>query len=60
VHRFGADHLVLGSDYPLPLGPEDPVAEVRALTLDSEDEDRILGGNARRLLGIDDVGGVRE
>jgi aminocarboxymuconate-semialdehyde decarboxylase len=60
VHRFGADHLVLGSDYPLPLGPEDPVADVRALTLDPEDEDRVLGGNACRLLGIDDLGGVRE
>ena len=57
VERFGADHLVLGSDYPLPLGPEDPVAEVRALKLDREDEDRVLGENARRLLGFDDVGG---
>lgn len=60
VHRFGADHLVLGSDYPLPLGPEDPVGEVRALTLGPEDEERILGKNACRLLGIDDEGGVRE
>ena len=54
VERFGADHLVLGSDYPLPLGPQDPVAEVRALRLAPQDEERILGGNARRLLGLDE------
>ena len=53
IERFGADHLVLGSDYPLPLGPEDPVAEVRALGLDPDAERLILGDNACRLLGLD-------
>jgi aminocarboxymuconate-semialdehyde decarboxylase len=53
IERFGADHLVLGSDYPLPLGPEDPVAEVHALGLDAGDERLILGDNACRLLGLD-------
>ncbi|MBI2963151.1 MAG: amidohydrolase [Deltaproteobacteria bacterium] len=57
VQRFGADHLVLGSDYPLPLGPSDPVGDVRALALGPADEQRILGGNACRLLDID---GARE
>jgi len=52
VGRFGADHVVLGSDYPLPLGPRDPVAEVRALGLAPEAERAVLGGNARALLGI--------
>jgi aminocarboxymuconate-semialdehyde decarboxylase len=53
VERFGADHFVLGSDYPLPLGPSDPVAEVRALGLEPEDERRILGETACALLGIE-------
>ncbi len=52
VGRFGADHVVLGSDYPLPLGPRDPVAEVRALGLDAHSEAAVLGGNACALLGI--------
>ncbi len=52
VARFGASHLVLGSDYPLPLGPADPAAEVRALALDPASEAAILGGNARGLLGL--------
>ncbi len=52
VGRFGADHVVLGSDYPLPLGPRDPVGEVRALGLDAASEAAILGGNACALLGL--------
>jgi aminocarboxymuconate-semialdehyde decarboxylase len=52
VGRFGAARMVLGSDYPLPLGPRDPVAEVRALGLDAASEAAILGGNARALLGL--------
>ncbi len=50
VSRFGAERVVIGSDYPLPMGPEDPVAEVRALGLTSEDEAAVLGGNALDLL----------
>jgi aminocarboxymuconate-semialdehyde decarboxylase len=52
VGRFGADRMVLGSDYPLPLGPRDPAAEVRALGLDAQSEAAILGGNACGLLGL--------
>lgn len=52
VARFGASQFVLGSDYPLPLGPADPAAEVRALGLDPASEAAILGGNACGLLGL--------
>jgi aminocarboxymuconate-semialdehyde decarboxylase len=52
IGRFGAEHVVLGSDYPLPLGPRDPVAEVRALGLAPEDERAVLGENARALLRL--------
>ena len=58
IDGFGAHRVVLGSDYPLPLGPEDPIAEVRALALSREDEQSILGGNACRLLGLDAREGV--
>jgi aminocarboxymuconate-semialdehyde decarboxylase len=58
IAGYGAHHVVLGSDYPLPLGPVDPVAEVRALGLDHDDEQSILGGNACRLLGLDAREGV--
>jgi len=50
---FGAEQIVLGSDYPLPLGPRDPVAEVRALGLSEAEERAVLGGNASRLLGLE-------
>lgn len=53
VERFGASQLVVGSDYPLPLGPEDPAGEVRALGLTPEDERAVLGANACRLLQLD-------
>ena len=52
IQRLGAKRVVLGSDYPLPLGPRDPAAEVRALGLDSASEAAILGGNAAELLAL--------
>jgi aminocarboxymuconate-semialdehyde decarboxylase len=47
---FGADRVLLGSDYPFDMGTERPVDIVRALGLPPEDETAILGGNALRLL----------
>ncbi|MHB8382012.1 MAG: amidohydrolase family protein [Candidatus Binataceae bacterium] len=54
VRTYGADRFVVGTDYPLPAGLEHPVAEVKALGLDSAAEARILGGNARELLARED------
>jgi len=45
----GADHVVLGSDYPFDMGVERPADQVRALELSAEDERRVLGGAADRL-----------
>lgn len=53
VRTYGPERFVVGSDYPLPAGLAHPVAEVKALGLDSAAEDKILGGNARRLLALD-------
>lgn len=56
VDTVGADRVVLGSDYPADMGPEDPVAVVRDNALLTEQEMRaILGGNLAQLLGIEVV-----
>jgi aminocarboxymuconate-semialdehyde decarboxylase len=52
INTYGAEHLVVGSDYPLPAGLAHPVAEVKALELDPETENAVLGGNASRLLRL--------
>lgn len=54
VEFTGADHVLMGSDYPFDMGAERPAEIVRALELPAADEAAILGGNAARLLGWDD------
>ena len=54
VDRFGADHVVLGTDYPYDMGDENPlglIAQVQELS--SASRDLIQGGNAARLLNIE-------
>ena len=50
---YGADRLVMGSDYPLGGGLPHPVAEVKALGFSPADEQAVLGGNAGRLLAVE-------
>lgn len=51
VRVVGADHVLLGSDYPFEMGDPDPVSTVRAVPdLDDAQRDLILEGNVRRLL----------
>jgi aminocarboxymuconate-semialdehyde decarboxylase len=45
----GADHVVLGSDYPFDMGVERPADQVRALELSADDERRVLSDTAERL-----------
>jgi aminocarboxymuconate-semialdehyde decarboxylase len=45
----GVGHVLLGSDYPFPLGDPDPAGTVRAAGLRAADTASVLGGNARRL-----------
>lgn len=49
VDFAGADHILLGSDYPFDMGNENPVDLVRSANLGVEAETMILGGNAIRL-----------
>jgi aminocarboxymuconate-semialdehyde decarboxylase len=52
VNTYGAQHLVVGTDYPLPAGLAHPVEEVKALGLAADAEQKILGENARLLLDL--------
>ncbi|WP_158866946.1 amidohydrolase family protein [Leifsonia sp. AG29] len=46
----GASQVVMGSDFPFDMGPDDPVGFVRSVGLPREVEERILSGNAEALL----------
>lgn len=50
VDFVGADHVMLGSDYPFDMGNENPADLVRAANLGIENEKKILGENASQLL----------
>jgi aminocarboxymuconate-semialdehyde decarboxylase len=52
VSKYGSDHLVIGTDYPLDNGRAHPVREVKALGLGQADEDAVLGLTAERLLRL--------
>jgi aminocarboxymuconate-semialdehyde decarboxylase len=52
VEAVGADHVVLGSDYPFDMGVEDPVERLKAAGLSPADQQTIQGVNAARLFGI--------
>jgi aminocarboxymuconate-semialdehyde decarboxylase len=51
IASVGADHVLLGSDYPFDMGNLDCVARVEALAIAPAQRDLILGGYAGRLLG---------
>ena len=51
VAKAGPDRVMLGSDYPFPIGDLTPRAVVERAALPQEHRDQILGGNAARLFG---------
>ena len=60
IERFGAGHVLLGTDYPYDMGVEDPVGFINKVKkLAAKDKDSIMGGNAARLLGISASGTSR-
>lgn len=52
VDRYGADHVLLGTDYPYDMGDDDPLALLAATDLTQDQVDLVSGGNAARLLGL--------
>ncbi len=54
VEQYGADHVLVATDYPADMGEVDPVGFIEgAAGLDDVERRAILGGNAARLLGIE-------
>jgi aminocarboxymuconate-semialdehyde decarboxylase len=52
VEQFGADHVVIGSDYPFDMGAVDPVGAVGEAGLPAEARTQIEGATAARFLGL--------
>jgi len=50
VDLVGAEHVMLGSDYPFDMGNENPADLVRVANLGGDAEKKILGDNAKGLL----------
>jgi aminocarboxymuconate-semialdehyde decarboxylase len=56
VDVMGPSSVLLGSDYPFPLGEEHVGAVIRSCGFAPEMEQRLLGGNALEFLGMDGGG----
>jgi aminocarboxymuconate-semialdehyde decarboxylase len=52
VEQFGADHVVIGSDYPFDMGAVDPVGAVGEAALSDVARKQIEGVTAARFLGL--------
>ena len=53
IDKYGADHIMLGTDYPYDMGEDDPLELIGSVPgLQQEQIDLISGGNAARLLGL--------
>jgi aminocarboxymuconate-semialdehyde decarboxylase len=54
VAQYGADHVLVGTDYPADMGEIDPIGFIEgARSLDDVTRRAILGRNAARLLGLE-------
>jgi aminocarboxymuconate-semialdehyde decarboxylase len=52
VGNFGAEHVLMGSDYPYDMGDPEPVETVRRAKLARDAQEQIFSRNAARLLGV--------
>jgi aminocarboxymuconate-semialdehyde decarboxylase len=52
VKTFGADHVVMGTDYPFDMADFDPIEHVVSTGFDAATTAALAGGNAKRLLGL--------
>ncbi len=54
VEEYGADHILMGTDYPADIGEIDPVGMIEACPgLNDAERRAIFGGNAARLLSLE-------
>jgi aminocarboxymuconate-semialdehyde decarboxylase len=59
VGTMGADRVMLGSDYPFPLGEEHVGSLIRQSNLPQHTKAKVLGGNAARFLDIESQAGEK-
>jgi aminocarboxymuconate-semialdehyde decarboxylase len=52
IENFGADRVLLGSDYPYDMGDPEPVKSLTEARVDSTRRDEVAGVNACKLFGI--------
>jgi aminocarboxymuconate-semialdehyde decarboxylase len=52
VEVFGADRILMGTDYPYDMAESDPIAHLISAELDAAGVTAIAGGNVRRLLKL--------
>lgn len=53
VTTFGADHVLLGTDYPFDMGTVDPLGFLAGTSMTEAERELVAGANAAHLLGID-------
>jgi aminocarboxymuconate-semialdehyde decarboxylase len=52
VRLYGADHVIMGTDYPFDMADYDPIGHVASAGFDAATVAAVAGGNAKRLLGL--------
>lgn len=52
IGEYGADHVLMGTDYPFDMGPPDPLGFLADVRMTQAQRDLVVGGNAARLLRI--------
>ena len=53
IRTMGSDHVLLGTDYPTPMIDAGQVPVINGISsLTDQDKEKVLGGNAARLLGL--------
>ncbi|SVB99010.1 uncharacterized protein METZ01_LOCUS251864, partial [marine metagenome] len=53
LNKIGPEHIALGSDYPFPLGEQEPGKMIEEMDLTDSVKQRILSGTAFEWLGLD-------